>query len=107
MNTDTPLACNMAVFTPGQRDAHVHNTTRLVQTVRSVQELENGYRFTFPNETRLISEIAEFIANERLCCPFLNFTLNVVAASEYISLSLSGPSGTQELLRDELEGAFR
>jgi hypothetical protein len=46
-----------------------------------------------------ISRIAEFISNERLCCPFLNFTLNVVSIHEPVSLSLTGPLGTQEFLR--------
>jgi hypothetical protein len=96
----------MDVFTPAQRHAHFQNTTRLIQTVQSVQEVDNGYRFTFANEPRLISQIAEFIANERLCCPFLEFTLNVAADRESISLALSGPNGTQEFLRAEFDGAF-
>ena len=107
MNDDSPLVCNMGVFTPAQRDSHIENTTQLMQAVQSIQEVENGYQFTFPSETELITKVAEFIANERLCCPFLEFTLNVNANSEPISLSLAGPTGTQEFLRLELSGAFQ
>jgi hypothetical protein len=106
MNIETPLACNMSVFTPAQREAHILNTTRLIQASQRVQEVENGYTFLFPNETGLIARIAEFIANERLCCPFLKFTLKVVSTDEPVSLTLSGPLGTQEFLRAEFEGAF-
>ena len=98
--------CNMGVFTADQRQAHIQVTTELIQAVRRVQELENGYQFTFPNESEFISRIAEFISNERLCCPFLEFTLNVVSNSELLSLSLTGPLGTQEFLLAEFNGAF-
>jgi hypothetical protein len=107
MNPELSLVCNMGVFTPSQREAHIQNTTELIQAVQSVQEVENGYEFRFPNETELISKIAEFISNERLCCPFLEFTLNIFSNNEPVSLSLTGPSGTQEFLRAEFEGVFQ
>jgi hypothetical protein len=104
MSSETPLACNMGVFTPAQSDSHIWITTQLIRAVRSVQEVENGYEFTFPNETEFISRIAEFISNERLCCPFLQFTLHVRANNEPISLLLTGPMGTQAFLRAEFDG---
>ncbi|SRR6266498_861683 len=107
MNPDPPLVCNMNVFTSAQREAHIQITTELIQAVQSVQEMENGYEFTFPNETEFISKIAEFILNERLCCPFLKFTLNVFSNNEPVSLSLTGPIGTQEFLRAEFDGVFQ
>jgi hypothetical protein len=106
MNQDTPLVCNMNVFTPAQRESHIQNTIQLIQEMQGVLEIENGYAFTFPNETDFISKIAEFISNERLCCPFLKFALNVASSSEPISLALTGASGTQEFLRAEFDGAF-
>ena len=106
MNTETPLVCNMDVFTPAQRESHILKTTQLIRSVHEVQEVENGYRFTFPHETEVIFRIAEFIANERLCCPFLKFTLSVESANEPIFLSLTGPTGTPEFLRLEFSGAI-
>jgi len=107
MNSDTSLVCNMGVFTPAQHETHILNTTQLVRAVRNVQEVENGFTFTFPNETELISRISEFISNERLCCPFLKFTLTVFSVDEPVSLSLSGPIGTQDFLRAEFSGVFQ
>ena len=107
MNPDTPLVCNMDVFTSAQREAHIQTTTDLIQALQSVQEVKNGYEFTFPNETEFISKIAEFISNERLCCPFLKFTLNILSNREPLSLSLTGPIGIQEFLRAEFDGAFQ
>ena len=107
MNSDSSLVCNMNVFTPAERDSHIENTMRLMQAVQSIQEVENGYQFTFPNKMELITKLAEFITNERLCCPFLEFTLKVQPQSEPVSLSLKGPEGTQEFLRLEFNGAFQ
>lgn len=106
MNTDPALVCNMGVFTPSQRDAHILKTTLLIQAVQDVREVEQGYELTFANEKELILKIAEFIANERLCCPFLKFTLNIFSVEEPISLVLNGPAGTQEFLRAEFGGAI-
>ena len=107
MNENIPLACDMNVFTPVQRDHHIQNTVHLIQELQSVQDLDHGYEFFFPKESETISRIAEFIANERLCCPFLEFNLNIGPSREFISLSLSGPAGTREFLRVEFDGAFQ
>jgi hypothetical protein len=107
MKSDTPLACNMDVFTPVQRENHIQTTIQLIQGLQSVEELKDGYTFLFPNETEFISKIADFISNERLCCPFLEFNLNVSSNNEPISLSLTGPEGTQEFLQAEFNGAFQ
>ena len=107
MSTEIPLICNMGVFTPAQREAHVRNTTLLIEAVQGIHEVENGYEFTFPSEAELISNVAEFISNERLCCPFLRFVLRASSNGEPIYLSLTGPIGTQEFLREEFNGAFQ
>ena len=107
MRSTVPLACNMDVFTPAQREAHIRNSTELIQAIQNVQGVENGYELLFPNKTEFITQIAEFIANERLCCPFLDFTLKVASDKEPVSFILTGPSGTQEFLRAEFGGAIQ
>jgi len=107
MNSEPALVCDMNVFSPAQRESHIRATTQLVQAIQQIKEVEHGYEFTFPNEAELIVGIAEFIANERLCCPFLTFTLNIPASSETLSLALTGPIGTREFLQAEFDGAFR
>ena len=107
MMSDVLLVCNMSVFTPDQREKHVRNTIWLVQGVQAIQELEHGYQFALPDRSEYISRIADFISDERLCCPFLEFNLDVGPARQFISLSLTGPAGTKEFLRDEFNGAFQ
>ena len=102
----TPLACNMNVFNSVERENHIQNSNQLFRSVQSIQEVTNGFEFIFPNGTESITKLAEFISNERLCCPFLEFTLKIIPNDEPISLTLTGPEGTQEFLRAEFSEAF-
>ena len=103
-----PLACNMGVFTSAEREKHIQTTRQLFQTVRVIHEVENGFEFIFPNSNNLddILRFAEFIFNERRCCPFLEFDLRIASDEEPISLTLTGSTGTQEFLREEFSEAF-
>lgn len=101
-----PLACDMTVFTPSQREQHVQATRELLSAVRGIHETDDGLEFKFINGTGSIAQVAEFIANERLCCPFLEFTLKIGPSEELISLALTGPEGTQEFCAREFNEAF-
>jgi hypothetical protein len=105
---ENAIFCNMDVFTQLERENHVQNTVRLFQTVEDIHDAENGFVFLFPqtNSSENISRFAEFIFNERRCCPFLEFTLKVAPNDGPISLLLSGPEGTREFLHEEFSEAF-
>ena len=104
----TPLVCNMDVFTPAERENHIRTTTQLFQSVQTIHEVENGFEFMFPNFDAVenFRQLAEFMFNERRCCPFLEFTLRIEPNNAPISLLLTGPEGTQEFLRAEFGEAF-
>jgi hypothetical protein len=101
-----PLACNMNVFTPAERESHIQTATQLFQTVQRIEGVERGYEFIFSNESVTLTKLAEFISKEQLCCPFLEFTLKMVPNYETTSLLLTGPEGTQEFLREEFSETF-
>jgi hypothetical protein len=102
----TPLVCNMNVFTPVEREHHIQATAQLFRSVQNIQEVENGYGFIFPNDSEILTRMAEFIFKERLCCPFLKFALTIDTDPQPISLILTGPEGTQEFVRAEFTEAF-
>ena len=106
MRSDTDFVCNMDVFTSAERENHFRAAAKLYKSVQEIQETETGYKFRFPNTSENIMKLAEFISNERLCCPFLDFTLNVSPNDALISLLLSGPDGTKKFLQAELHEAF-
>lgn len=105
---DNSIFCNMDVFTPAERENHIRTTTQLFQTVQGIYEAENGFEFIFPTPdgSENITQLAEFIYNERRCCPFLEFTLKITPNDKPISLLLTGPEGTQEFLRAEFSEVF-
>src|SRR6185503_7153233 len=104
----TPLICNMDVFTPAERENHIRTTTQLFQSVQTIHEAENGFEFMFPNfdKQENLIQLAEFIFNERRCCPFLEFTLRIAPNDLPISLLLTGPEGNKEFLHIEFSEAF-
>ena len=101
-----PLACNMNVFTPAERELHIQTTNTLFQSVRNIREADSGYEFSLPGTSDTIVQVAEFISRERLCCPFLEFRLEVLPDYEVSTLLLTGPEGTQEFLRAEFSEVF-
>jgi hypothetical protein len=100
-----PLACNMNVFTPAERELHIQATNTLFQSVRNIREADSGYEFSFPSSDTIV-QVAEFISRERLCCPFLEFRFEVLPDYEVITLLLTGPEGTPEFLREEFSEVF-
>ena len=101
-----PLACNMKVFAPAERELHIQTTTELFRSLQNIHEADNGYEFTFPGGSDTIVSVAEFISRERLCCPFLEFTFQVLPDYEVITLLLTGPENTREFLRAEFSEVF-
>ncbi len=67
---------------------------------RQRQDLRNGYAFQFAAAD--LESLSRFIANERKCCPFMTFELEIAAASGPIWLRMTGPEGTRDVLEAEL-----
>jgi hypothetical protein len=99
---EVPVLCNPAVLSPLQREQLESSTAHLLGRSQETRDLANGMQFRFPNQPRLLVEIAEFIGRESLCCPFLNFTLEVKPAGGPVWLDLTGPEGTKQFLQGEL-----
>ena len=55
MKKESPFACDMNAIAPEQRDAHLTLIERLFQSVESIRELPNGYKFQFSNESEGIA----------------------------------------------------
>jgi hypothetical protein len=67
-----PFACDMTAIPPEERAAH-HALVRRLMSVAETRERSDGIDFRFPVEEH--AAVAQFIALERLCCPFLAFSL--------------------------------
>ena len=51
--------------------------------------------------------ITRFVDNERRCCPFLRFVLDVAPGHGPIWLQISGPEGAKAVLRTAVGGQRR
>jgi hypothetical protein len=97
----TPFACDMTAIPAEQRGTH-HRLIRhlMTEAAEEIRELSNGLAFRFPAEE--YDAVAEFVARERLCCPFLAFTLEVQPDRGPLLLRLTGAEGVKDFLRAEL-----
>jgi hypothetical protein len=96
-----PLACVPAAIPAAERSAHFALARRIfTELARQRQELSNGYAFRL--DAAELETLSRFIANERKCCPFMTFELEIAPASGPIWLRMTGPEGTRDVLATEL-----
>lgn len=96
---ETAFACNLNAISPEQRPAHQRLIEQLFTSKHAAYEMPNGYRFEFSAEW--LVQLAQFVALERLCCPFFDFTIQVNANSDTLSLQLTGVEGVKTFIRAE------
>jgi hypothetical protein len=98
----THFACDMSAIPTGERAAHHRLIQRLMtEAVEDIRELRDGLVFQFPAEE--YDAVTEFVARERLCCPFLTFTLEVQPERRPLLLRLTGAEGVRDFIRAELQ----
>ena len=91
-----PIACLLTPEEMRERQASLIPT--LLGRAVSVSPSGDGYRLEFKSESEALRAIAEMIAAESLCCPFLQFDLSVPPAQGDVVLTVSGPPGTRAFL---------
>lgn len=102
LNETQSLACDLTAIPSDVREEHVLTAPQLFSAAQEVQDLPNGYAIRFANETGRFMAIAMFIENERLCCPFFNFGLEIEPNSGPLWLRLTGGEGVKEILQTTL-----
>lgn len=96
-----PLACDLTAIPLAQRVKHAAATARLLHVLADeILPLPDGYRFRFAPEH--IGAVAAFVSRERLCCPFLRFTIELSPGHGPLWLTLTGREGVRKFLAAEL-----
>ena len=92
-----PIACSLSSAELRERVASL--LARFRSAVKTIEELPNGYAFTFEGGRKWIALAAEAMAAERDCCPFLTF--EVVAQPDHgpFVVRVTGPEGSKEFLK--------
>lgn len=75
-------------------------TRQLVASATEIRESGEGFSFHLPADA--YDTVTQFVARERLCCPFLKFVVVVAPERGSLELRLSGPVGAKDFIRAEL-----
>ena len=99
--TRLPLACKMSELTYEQWQRQ-RDFTGNCADVKEVRELEDGYAFRDSADGDTLLAIAEFVSNERLCCPFFEFEISVGRDGAPVWLRMSGEGEAKRVLEMEM-----
>lgn len=98
-----PLACDLTAIAANERPAHHERTNRLMShAIQERLELVDGYAFRYGADD--YADLVAFMGNERLCCPFFHFTLDVSPAQGPIWLRITGGAGVKAFFAVVLSG---
>ena len=103
-DVQSPIACDMSVLSPSQRETHLATSRELFSKTDAIRELPHGYEFQLAGDPNAIMKLAEFVSLEKLCCPFLNFAIQVEAEGGPVRLRLTGREGVKAFIREEVNG---
>ena len=99
---EVPVACDWSALSAVQQQQQRALYRQLCADVEEVRELEGGYAFRHSPDTKVLLAIAEFVANERLCCPFFDFVLTVERGGGPVWLRMTGEGEAKHVLEAEM-----
>jgi len=94
-----PVACSLSAPDLEKRRELINSV--FSGTLR-MDDLEDGYAFTFPGSTEWAEKLVGMISAERACCPFLTFEVLFEPDGGQISLRVTGPEGAKTFIEMEL-----
>lgn len=95
------VACTLSTDGRESRSENVRSV--LSAAYRGATERADGYTLLFDGSEDALSAIATFVANERECCSFAEYAIEVSPPYERTRLTIIGPAGTKEVFNDLLE----
>ena len=100
MPSDAPFACDLSRLSDGQRAREKVLLAGFKTLCERHEETDLGFRFFVSADPEVLSAIGEFLALERLCCPFLEFHLEVSSA-DLAALHIFGRPGAKAVIAAE------
>ena len=97
----TGFYCNVKAFTNEERIQYNELTAKLKTARTGTRELPDGYSFQLDPKQVSLAEVAEWVADERKCCPFFAFEISVEGETGALTLSLKGREGVKPFIRME------
>ena len=100
---DTPIACDLTVFSISERMEHLALAKSLLQQVSELVEHNDGFTFVFDKSPHLELQVVNWVSKEKRCCPFFSFEPSSTNTPQSLNLKISGPNGAKEILRSALK----
>ncbi len=100
-----PIACSLEVGELAKRGESLRS--ELFRHVEERQELPDGMRYRFPGSVECKDKLLAFAAAERTCCAFFRIELAFEPGLGPIWLTLAGPAGVKDFIRQTFEGEAR
>jgi hypothetical protein len=94
------IVCNLDALTPDERERRSQTAIEIRDRAMGLEEVEAGFRVRLPNEPESCTRALELILLERRCCPFLSFELAFEPGEGEVRLTVGGPAGVKQFLRE-------
>ena len=98
---EAKLSCKLTTPELQQRKNTV--IAELKSQVLEKTETEKGFKYKFNGSDKMLDLLNSFIKTERLCCSFFVFNLTASSDNSFAWLELSGPEGTKDFIKHEIE----
>ncbi len=102
---DLPIVCDPNALTADQQVRWMEIGMQMYKAVQEIQELSDGYALRLPGTSDMLMLVAEDLIMERLCCPFLTFTVELHPHPGPFWLKMTGHEGAKEFLKMAFESA--
>jgi len=104
---ESPFACNRAALTAQARKRHFDELSPALRArKKSIRELRDGFEFEFPSDTPMYQLVSEWVAGERLCCPFFDIDVHVEREHGSLWLRLTGREGVKQFIHADFAAWF-
>src|SRR5579863_988527 len=100
MTSASPIACQLDAIPQAERPRYFTLRAQVLATVESATEIADGFALQLRADGAGVVALAEWIAFERLCCPFLAFRL-ALQGDGPVRLELGGAEGVKDFVRAE------
>lgn len=104
---ESSFACDRMALTAEARKRHFEELGPALRKLhKSVRELPDGFAFEFPADAATVRLVEEWVAGERLCCPFFDIELRLEREGGAVWLGLTGRDGVKAFIKADFAGWF-
>ncbi|HWG39419.1 MAG TPA: hypothetical protein VN658_02625 [Candidatus Acidoferrales bacterium] len=93
-----PICCNSNAFTATQKSRYTELNAKINGAREETKMLPNGYTYRLLKGAVSLPELAEWVLLERLCCPFLDFAIQVEQDNGTLWVALTGIPDTAQIV---------